>query len=181
MKRLFYLTESIDSVQSISDDLHENGVTDWRFHIISKDEAGLFNHRLHSASVLDRTDLARFVERGAIIGALAGFSVVAVLALVIGFQWPMSAWIALFAFSVVAGAWLAGFGGITNENYRIRRFHDNIEAGEYLVMVDVPAEHQEEMQRLMARNHPEARLQGEDSSFNHPFAHSPFEKKARAH
>ena len=70
MKRLFYLVDAIDRVESISDDLHKEGISNWRFHIVSKDEAGLYTHRLHSASVLDKTDLARFVERGLLIGAL---------------------------------------------------------------------------------------------------------------
>ena len=170
MKRLFYLVDSIDSVDEISDDLHAHGVTDWRFHIISKDEAGLFRHHLHTASVLDRTDLPRFVERGVLIGALAGVLVVGTLSLIVGLNLPMGAWIALFAFAVVAGGWLAGFGGIQSENYRIRRFHDDIEAGKYLVMVDVSKRDLQEMKRLMGERHPEAALQGEDSSFNNPLA-----------
>ena len=181
MKRLFYLVDSIDSVEEISDDLHDNGVTDWRFHIISKDEAGLFNHRLHSASILDRTDLPRFVERGVLIGALAGVLVVGILSLVVGLTMPMGAWIALFAFSVVAGGWLAGFGGIQTENYRIRQFHDDIEAGKYLVMVDVRRQDEREMKRLMSLRHPEAVLRGEDSSFNSPFAGLSLHRRARAH
>lgn len=181
MQRLFYLVDAIDSVQEISDDLHAHGVTDWRFHIVSKDEAGLYNHRLHSASVLDRTDLPRFVERGVLIGATAGVIVVGTLALLIGLEWPIGAWITLFTFSVIAGGWLAGFAGIGTENYRIRRFHDDINAGKYLVMIDVPRRDEDEMKRLMGQRHPEARMQGEDSSFNHPFAASPGGGRARAH
>lgn len=180
MIRLFYLVSSIDSAKDISDDLHAHGVTDWRFHIVSKDEAGLFKHHLYSASVLDRTDLPRFVERGVLIGTLAGVLVVGSLSLIVGLNLPMAAWIALFAFSVVAGGWLPGFGGIQSENYRIRPFHDDIEAGKYLVMVDVPKQDEKETKRLMALRHPEAVLQGEDSSFNNPFAGSSLQRKAKA-
>ncbi|WP_339799082.1 hypothetical protein [uncultured Marinobacter sp.] len=169
MKRLFYLAENIDSVQSISDDLHAHDVSDWRFHIVSRDEAGLYTHRLHTASVLDRTDLARYLERGAIIGAVIGVVAILVLAFITGMQWPMAAWIALFLFATAAGAWAGGFGGIGAENYRIRRFHSDIEAGKYLLMIDVPQKHLADMKRLMMLNHPEARLQGVDSSFNQPF------------
>lgn len=170
MKRLFYLVDSIDSVQSISDDLHERGITNWRFHIVSKDEAGLYTHRLHSASVLDRTDLPRFVERGMIIGALFALAFVLPLAVFGGLGWPVTAFLAMGAFAVIAGGWLGGFGGIQTENYRIRRFHKDIEAGKYLVMVDVPKAHVGQMEELMKLNHPEAVLQGEGSSFNNPFA-----------
>ncbi|WP_166268921.1 hypothetical protein [Marinobacter caseinilyticus] len=170
MKRLFYLVDSIDSVQDISDDLHEKGITNWRFHIVSKDDAGLYTHRLHGASVLDRTDLVRFVERGMMIGALFGLAVVVPLAVFSSLPLPTIAWFAMFVFLVVAGGWLGGFGGISSENYRIRRFHRDIDDGKYLVMVDTPKAHVEEMKMLMAKNHPEATLQGESSSFNNPFA-----------
>jgi hypothetical protein len=68
MKRLYYLSSSIESVEQVSNDLHEKGITDWNFHIISKDEAGLYSHHLHSASLIQRTDVVRFVERGLISG-----------------------------------------------------------------------------------------------------------------
>ncbi|MEX0605527.1 MAG: hypothetical protein WD623_08220 [Marinobacter sp.] len=170
MKRLFYLVDSIDSVQDISDDLHEKGITNWRFHIISKDEAGLYTHHLHGASVLDRTDLVRFVERGALIGAVFGLAFVLPMAMFSDLAWPTLAWVAMFVFAIVAGAWLGGFGGISSENYRIRRFHKDIDTGRYLVMVDTPKAHVAEMKALMTKNHPEAELQGESSSFNNPFA-----------
>lgn len=170
MKRLFYLVDTIDSVESISEDLHERGITDWRFHIFSKDEAGLYTHRLHTASVLDKTDLPRFVERGMIIGGLFALLFVVPIAAWGGLGWPLSAYVAMGVFAVIAGGWLGGFGGIGTENYRIRKFHGDIEAGRHLVMVDVPKADAEQMKELMALNHPEAELQGEGSSFNNPFA-----------
>ncbi|MBE95628.1 hypothetical protein [Marinobacter sp.] len=170
MIRLFYLVSSIDSAKEISDDLHEHDVTDWRFHIVSKDEAGLYTHQLHTASILDRTDLPRYVERGAIVGFVLALAFLVPMALLEVLNMPAAAWIALFIFVVVAGAWVGGFGGIQNENYRIEPFHHDIEAGKYLIMVDAPKDHIPKVKELMAKNHPEAKLQGKDSSINNPFA-----------
>ena len=170
MIRLFYLVSSIDSAKDISDDLHKHGVTDWRFHIVSKDEAGLYTHQLHTASVLDRTDLPRFVERGALIGFVLALAVLIPLSFLDVLTMPAAAWIALFAFMVAAGAWVGGFGGIQSENYRIQPFHQDIEAGKYLIMVDTPKDHAPKVKELMTKNHPEAELQGKDSSINNPFA-----------
>lgn len=169
MKRLFYLVDQMDSVEAISEDLHQEGITDWRFHILSRDDAGLFNRRLHSAAIFDRTDLARYTERGAVIGGLFGFAFIATAQLSGAFAMPLAAWIALFLFLVAAGAFIAGFGGIGAENYRIRQFHDAIENGQHLVMVDVRKQHESRMKELMAERHPEAQLQQEGSSFNNPF------------
>lgn len=169
MKRLFYLVPSIDSVQNVSDSLHQRGVTDWCFHIVSKDEAGLYTHKLHSASVLDRTDLVRYVERGVLIGALIGACVIVPLLLLEVVDMPAIAWLALFLFSIIAGAWIGGIGGISSENYRIKRFHDAIDVGQYLVMVDVPKKSVDDVKAAMAQDHPDALLQGVGSSFNNPF------------
>ena len=72
MKRLYYLSPSIDSVDDVSQDLHEHGITDWNFHIISTNEDGLYSHHLHSANAFQRTDVIRFVERGLLSGGLVG-------------------------------------------------------------------------------------------------------------
>ena len=170
MKRLFYLVDRIDNVENISEDLHSHGITDWRFHILSRDTAGVFTRKLHGASILDKTDIVRWVERGALIGGGIAVAIM-VLGMVSGlFSLPGSAWLALVAFGVFAGGGIAGFGGITAENYRIRPFHDALERGDHLVMVDVYDKDEAEMKRLMEKNHPEARLQGEDSAFNNPFS-----------
>ncbi|AHI30040.1 hypothetical protein [Marinobacter similis] len=84
--------------------------------------------------------------------------------------WPTSAFVAMGVFAVLAGGWLGGFGGIGSENYRIRRFHKDIEAGKYLIMVDVPKADVERVEMLMERLHPEVALRGEGSSVNNPFA-----------
>ncbi|XOZ33822.1 hypothetical protein ACMDCT_00865 [Halomonadaceae bacterium KBTZ08] len=169
MKRLFYLVDQMDNVEAISEDLHDEGITDWRFHILSRDDAGLFTRRLHSATLFDRTDLARYTERGALAGALFGLTFIATAQWAQAFTMPSVAWIALFLFMTAAGAFIAGFGGIGTENYRIRRFHDAIENGQHLVMVDVKQKDEQRMKELMAERHPEADLQQETSSFNNPF------------
>jgi len=169
MKRLFYLVKKIDSVEKISEDLHDHGIKDWRFHILSRDTAGIYTRQLHGASILDKTDIVRWVARGALIGGAVTVTAMVVSMLTGLFTLPASAWLALVAFGVFAGGGTAGFGGITAENYRIRPFHKALENGDHLVMVDVYDKDEAEMKRLMKKNHPEARLQGADSAFNNPF------------
>lgn len=170
MRRLFYLVSNIDSAEDISRDLQQQGVTNWRFHVVTKNEAGLYQHNLHTASVRDRTDLVRYVERGMLVGAAVVALLLVPLILLADFGIPLPAWAAVAAFLIVGGGWVAGFGGIQGENYRIQGFHDEIDAGKHLVMVDSPKKHVPKVKELMKKNHPGARLQGEDSSFNNPFA-----------
>ncbi len=168
MKRLFYLSPTIESAEQVSEDMHKHGVTDWNFHVLSKDEAGLYTHHLHSANAFQRTDLVRYIERGLLAGGLLGLIFAIPLAYLENFGF--SAWLALGFFCVLFGAWCGGIGGISQENYKIRHFHDDIEAGKHLIMIDVHKQDEELIKSVMSTRHPEAQLQGVDSTFTNPFA-----------
>ena len=170
MKRLYYLVPSMTEVQEISESLHQQGITDWRLHIFCKDEAGRYSHRLDSADVLERSELFRFMERGVIIGAVIGGCLIAALALFSSLYLPAAAWASMFVFSIIAGAWLGGVGGISSENCRVKCFGRAIGDGQYLVMVDVPKQQVEPMTARMEREHPEAKLQTVTNSADTPQA-----------
>mgnify|MGYP000150334515 CR=1 FL=1 len=168
MKRLYYLSPSIESVEEVSNDLHEKGVTDWNLRIISKDESGLYSHRLHSASLIQRTDVVRYVERGLIAGGVLGLLFTMPLAYIESFTF--NTWLAISFFCVIFGSWAGFIGGISQENYKTSRFHDHIAAGQYLIMVDVDQQHEELIRCVMELRHPEAIAQGKSSVFTNPFA-----------
>ena len=73
MKRLYYLTKSIECAEKVSNELHRKGVTDWNFHIIGKNKENLDEHHLRRASYFfHERDGYRMAERGAMIGVIAG-------------------------------------------------------------------------------------------------------------
>ena len=78
MKCMYYLAPNLVSTRRVSDDLHDVGIGDWHVHVISKDEAGLKNEKLHSSNWLETTDLLRdgFIGAnfGFIVGVLAALS-----------------------------------------------------------------------------------------------------------
>lgn len=168
MKRLYYLTSNIDSAEQISDDMHSHGVTDWRFHVLSKDEAGLFSHHIHSANTFQRTDLIRYVERGLMCGCAVGL--LFTIPLYYLQEFTFNTWLATAGFCILFSSWCGGIGGISQENYKIQRFHKDIEAGKYLIMVDVPKTEEELIRKVMSIRHPEASLQGHTSTYTNPFS-----------
>ena len=168
MKRLYYLSPSIESAEGVSSDLHEHGITDWNFHIVCNNEEGLFTHQLHSANALQRTDLVRFVERGLMSGGLVGLFFAVPFTYIDEFSF--AAWLIITAFSMLFGAWFGGIGGLSAENYKIQKFHQQIEDGQYLIMVDVKRSFEQSIKCIMAVRHPEAVIQGQSSIFINPFA-----------
>ncbi len=171
MKRLYYLTRNINVAEKVSDRLHEEGVTDWNFHVLGKDKANVVRHHLHSATPLQELDIVRSGERGVLAGFLVGVVATAVFALFTPAGEYMSMLVQISAIVLFSffGAWLGGLVGVSTENYKIRRFHDDIEAGAFLLMVDVTHD-QKRAVRDVIDEFDQIREAGEDTTFIHPFA-----------
>ena len=171
MKRIYYLTDTIDSTEQISKDIHQAGITDWNFHVLSKDEAGLYRRHIHSANSLQKLDIIRNAERGGVVGF--GVSVLATLFVItaepFGANLSGLVYVAIFGFITLFGAWLGGLIGLSMENQKIAQYHDDIEAGKFLVMIDVKAGKEAQVQDLMTKSHPEARFMRIGSTFINPF------------
>lgn len=171
MRRLYYLTKNINVAEKVSDRLHEEGVTDWNFHVLSKDKANVIRHHLHSATPLQELDIIRSGERGVMVGFLVGIIVTAIMALFTSVGEFMNlvsqiATVVLFSFF---GAWLGGLIGVSSENYKIRRFHNDIENGAFLIMVDVSRDQKRAVREVIGE-FDQIFEAGEDTTLINPFA-----------
>lgn len=171
MKCFYYLSPTLVSTHQISDDLHDTGVNDWFLHVVSKDESGLNKEHLHSSNYLETLDVIREGLIGAAFGFLAGIVAAGMIKVFepFGPETPLIAYfIILFVFTCF-GAWVGGLDGIAHENKKLLRFHDDIEAGKYLILIYANKNLEVEVQSMMAKQHPEAQLVGFDSKFYNPF------------
>ncbi len=171
MKRLYYLTDNLESTDKISHDLHDHGITDWNFHVVSKDEKGLYKCHLHSANAIQKTDWIHRGEQGLLKGLAAGALVFWLVSMIpIHGRLPEFGFLlALFLIGVFAGIFHGVLLGYQNENIKLKPFHEQIENGQYLIMVDVPRAQMSRVESLMAQNHPEAILCDEGSTWIWPF------------
>jgi hypothetical protein len=172
MKCFYYLSPTLADTEHVSDDLHASGVSDWFIHIISKNEADLERKHLHSSNYLETLD---FMREG-LIGAALGFIIGLILAGALSIFSPFEADIPLVAYAGVVflltcfGAWQGGLVGISTENKKLRRFHNDIEAGKYLILVYAHKKEEAKVHAMMAKRHPEAKLVGLDPQFYNPFS-----------
>lgn len=172
MKCIYYLSPSLKSTQEISDDLHAIGVDDWFLHIVSKDESGLSNQRLHSSNYLETQDFLREGIMGGALGLCAG---VALSLLTMGLElfgpdFPLLGYAGILFVFVSFGAWVGGMTGLTKETKKLARFHDDIEAGKYLILIYAKRHQEDNIKRMMESRHKEVRLAAEDSHFLNPFS-----------
>lgn len=138
-RRFFYLADDLDIAERVKEILNRKGVKKWNFHVLSKDGVGVYKHHLHSANVLQTTDLWRQGERGAIIGFLLGIAAALFIIGALGFfrNYMLVAAVVIVGMVTLHGAWIGGMAGVGKENHKIQRFHNDIENGRILLIIDI--------------------------------------------
>jgi hypothetical protein len=172
MECLYYLAPTLDSTQTISDDLHAVGVNDWYLHVISKDEAGLRKERIHSSNYIETMDFMRAGFVGAWLGFIVGMIGALLLMATKPFGPETSGFIYLVVviFTTLFGAWEGGLYGVATENRKLAQFHDEIESGKYLFLIYARKRQRDTVRAMMRVRHPESALVGTDEHFISPFS-----------
>lgn len=172
MKCLYYLAPTLESTQSVSDDLHEVGVKDFFVHVVSRDEAGLRKQHIHSSNYLETLDVVRDGIIGGVLGFVVGVIGVALLRYFdpFGIEVPSLVYYAIVGVATLFGTWEGGLVGIGSENKKLARFHDDIEAGRFLVLIYALKEQEEAVRKMMRERHPETEFAAVDRHFINPFS-----------
>jgi len=154
MKRKYYLADTLDALDEAVAVLHnELHIEDNNIHIISNNSDGLKKHHLHPANVIQKSDLIRGAERGAVYGLTIGimfFIVAAFEAPFWGVILPVRQMILLTVFSspIILGFLMGAFIGVLNCNFRITPFDHEIDIGHHLMLVD--CENIKEISKMLA-------------------------------
>jgi hypothetical protein len=172
MKCLYFLAPTLADTHEISDDLHAVGVQDFFLHVISRDEAGLKKQHVHSSNYLETLDLARSGIIGGLVGLVAGVVGVALLRHFdpIGIEIPNLVSYAIVGVATLFGTWEGGLVGIATENRKLAKFHDDIQAGKFLVLIYALKDQEDSVKNMMRTRHPEAKLVAVDRHFVNPFS-----------
>jgi hypothetical protein len=162
MRRLYFLIPNVDSAKTIVDELLLARVEERHIHIAAKDHHALTEAHLPEANLLQESDFVPAVERGLAIGgatgALAGIAAVAIPG--IGLALGGGAILGIGLAGAGLGAWASGMIGISAPNTQLKEFESAIEAGEFLMMVDIPKTRVDEITDLVKKHHPEAEVEG---------------------
>jgi hypothetical protein len=160
MRRLYFLVPNVDSARKINDELLLARVEERHIHVIARQGTPLED--LPEARLRERSDLIPALERGAAIGGVTGVvaGIIAVTFPPAGLLLGGGAILATGLAGAGVGAMMSSMIGVDVPNSRIQRFHDAIEKGELLMMVDVPTDRVDEIDELVKKHHPEADIEG---------------------
>jgi len=173
MKCIYFLTPTVASTDQVSADLHAVGVKDFYLHVISRDHAGLKRHQIQSSNYFETLDVVRDGFIGAALGFLVGLAGVGLLLYLKPFGAhvvPAFVYAILVGVATLFGAWEGGLVGIDSEHKKLAKFHDDLVAGKYLILVYVRKHREEAVRKMMREKHPDAELVAIDSHFVNPFS-----------
>ncbi len=159
MKRIYFLAPDIAVTKKIVDELLLARIEEKHIHVIAKRGTPLED--LPEANLLQKTDFIPAVEQGVALGGATGL-----LAGLVAIALPPASTViaggVLLATGLAGagiGAWLSGMVGMSVGNRRTKEFEDAIEAGEMLVLADVPPERVEELEKLIKQHIPEVEVE----------------------
>jgi hypothetical protein len=173
MKCIYFLTPTLASTEQVSADLHAVGVKDFYLHVISRDQAGLRRQQIHSSNYFETLDIVRDGFIGAALGFVVGLAGVALLLYTKPFGEhvvPVLVYAVLVGAATLFGAWEGGLVGIDSEHKKLEKFHDDLVAGKYLILVYVRKHREPVVLKMMREKHADAELVAIDSHFVNPFS-----------
>jgi hypothetical protein len=162
-ERIYWLIPDLADARRTVSDLQLAGVDTKHIHLAARE--GVDMRGLHEANVWQTSDLAHAVQTGLLIGSALGIGAGLLAALYLSVspassQWQMAAVLAVLG--GVIGAWSSSMIGISIPSPRLARFEGSIEAGQILLMVDLPAAQMARVTALLHASHPEAHFEGAD-------------------
>jgi hypothetical protein len=160
MHRIYFLIPSVASAKAIVDELLLARIEERHIHIVAREGTQL--GALPDAGLAQRSDLIPAIEKGVAAGGLTGLlaGALAVIFPPAGLVLGGGAVLGLTAFGAGFGAWMASMVGVDLPSSRLKKFESAIQAGELLMMVDVPHQRIEDTEAVVRRHHPEAELEG---------------------
>lgn len=166
MKRLYFLSPSLESTTAIVEELHTLGINDRDIHVVGKNHTGMANNHVHEASVLQTSDVIPALERGAAIGVTSGLlaGLVAVSFPPAGLILGGGAVLGMGLFGAGFGAWVSSMIGVSVPNETVEQYEQAIEKGQFLLILDIPKEDEFRIADLILKHHPEASIDEVDLS-----------------
>lgn len=165
VRRLFYVARCVDDAEAVTRAALHQGIRRSRVHVLARDEAGLALHRIHAATPMQQLDLVHTGLRYAVLGMMGGFVLGSILYGTSAIGWMLLSidGHALLGFTVLGtlfGAWEGGLVGLSREHYQIERYHDDVEAGRYLIMIDVLPDERPLIREMMNFDFPQVLYRG---------------------
>ena len=155
MKRHYFISDNLDDLDDLEQELERRGVVKPQIHVLSRDDGGVDRHKhLHNIESVFKQDVVHGTILGVIVGAIS-----AALVLVVGYlttlpetyTWTPFYFLAIVLFGFIT--WSGGFYGIQTPHKDFKRFQKDLDNGKHIFIVDVDPS-QENIVKQLDADHP---------------------------
>lgn len=164
-RRLYFLVPDIEHAKRIVQELLLARIEQRHIHVIAKEGVPLED--LPEAGILHKSDLVKALERGISVGGATGLlaGLAAVTFPPAGLALGGGAVLLTTLLGAGFGAWASSLIGASVPNSELKRFEQAVEAGQVLMLVDVPVDRLHEIEELIKKHHPEADVAGTEPTW----------------
>lgn len=161
MKRHYYLSDDLDDLDLLEQELESSGVHTPQIHVFSRNDGAVDQHdHLHNIESIFKKDIVH----GTMVGACTGLGLAVLVLLVASYtDWPQTyTWIPFVFLALVLlgfSAWSGGLYGIQQPHRDFKRFESHLRAGNHVFIVDVDPEQEARLERIIEQ-HPRLQLAG---------------------
>ncbi|MCH4565003.1 MULTISPECIES: DUF1269 domain-containing protein [Halomonas] len=159
MSRLYFLTPDLDTTVNIAHELNDLKLKKHEVHVTGRDWKLLEKQGVHNATLRETTDVVNAAMRGLKYGVPLGL-VLGIIAYVVldraidGVSFILLI-LGMAVFGGLFGIWSSTMIGVSVHDVKVDKFEDDIENGAFLMMVDVPADREDEIYTAIHRHHPD--------------------------
>lgn len=161
MQRLYFLTPDEAITSDIAYELNELGLRQQEVHVIANDRDRLRDLGLNKATLIQTSDAINAGKRGLIIGIPLGLVIGIIAASVLSLPSQLGN-VALIAgmgiFGGLFGIWASTLIGVSVRDVKYDKYKPDIERGNFLMLVDVSSEREEEIITIIHRHHPQVKI-----------------------
>jgi hypothetical protein len=152
MKRHFYISEDLDDLEHVEEELEASGLSTPQIHVLSNDDSAVAEHdHLHSVEAVLKKDVVYGTEIGALVGVIAAAIVIAVAYFT---GWPETmTWVPFIFLAVVLlgfCTWEGGLFGIQKPHHQFERFQSILNEGKHIFFVDVDADQEDALEKIVS-------------------------------
>lgn len=161
MKRHFYITDNLDDLELVEQELEGSGVETPQIHILSEHDADVEKHHLHEVEAVLKKDVVHSMEVGAVAGVVIAAIVLSV-AYLAGWTQSAAGWVPfIFLAVVILGfcTWEGGLFGIQEPHYQFKRFQNALHEGKHILFVDIDPAQEDTLSQVVTR-HPQLHSAG---------------------
>lgn len=139
MKRHYFISDNLDDLESVENELEKRGITTLQIHVLSQKDAEVEQHRLHEVASFMKQDVVHSAVFGAAIGIVVNLIFLSVVHTT-GLAKTEAGWLPFVFLAVVLlgfCTWEGGLRGIQEPNHHFRRFQKLLQDGKHIFFVDV--------------------------------------------